>query len=205
MFLLSEVDLGKRILGCGDGPASFNAELTHRGGRVVSVDPLYAFEAHDIRKRIDEIFDKVMKETRQNADEFVWRHIRSLDELGAVRMKAMSAFLSDYPRGKQEGRYLAASVPALPFPDNAFDLGLCSHLLFLYSEHLDLSFHIDAITELCRVCGEARIFPLVQLGSTPSPHVPHVTTHFLAEGFSVDQVEVPYEFQRGGNRMLKIR
>lgn len=31
MFVLSEADLGKRILGCGDDPASINAELTSRG------------------------------------------------------------------------------------------------------------------------------------------------------------------------------
>ncbi len=31
MFALAEVDLEKRIVGCGDGPASFNAELSARG------------------------------------------------------------------------------------------------------------------------------------------------------------------------------
>ena len=36
MFSLSEDDLARRILGCGDGPASFNAELSVRGGSVVS-------------------------------------------------------------------------------------------------------------------------------------------------------------------------
>ena len=46
MFTLSEEDLQKRILGCGDGPASFNAEMTASGKpTVTSVDPLYAFEA----------------------------------------------------------------------------------------------------------------------------------------------------------------
>ena len=60
MFLLSEADLTKRILGCGDGPASFNSELTKRGGIVVSVDPLYAYDADDIRRRIGETFDTVI-------------------------------------------------------------------------------------------------------------------------------------------------
>lgn len=32
MFNLTKEDLGRRILGCGDGPAGFNAELTKRGG-----------------------------------------------------------------------------------------------------------------------------------------------------------------------------
>ena len=38
MFDLSETDLQRRILGCGDGPAGFNAMMKQRGGRVVSFD-----------------------------------------------------------------------------------------------------------------------------------------------------------------------
>ncbi|MEJ2690734.1 MAG: SAM-dependent methyltransferase, partial [Deltaproteobacteria bacterium] len=33
MFALSKADLQGRILGCGDGPASFNASLSRQGGR----------------------------------------------------------------------------------------------------------------------------------------------------------------------------
>jgi hypothetical protein len=33
MFSLGDDDLSRRILGCGDGPASFNQELTARGGQ----------------------------------------------------------------------------------------------------------------------------------------------------------------------------
>jgi hypothetical protein len=204
MFALSEDDLGKPILGCGDGPASFNAELTRRGGTIVSIDPLYAHDVVDIRRRIDETFDDVIRETCKNQDEFVWEHISSVDELGKVRMKAMRDFLSDYPQGKMDGRYVPESAPILSFPDDSFALALCSHFLFLYSDHLDLKFHIDAITELCRVCGETRIFPLLQLGAIPSPHVPRVRKHFTSHGYDVTQVKVPYEFQRGGNEMLRI-
>jgi len=204
MFALSEDDLSKRILGCGDGPASFNAELTRRGGTVVSVDPLYAYDVHRIGKRISDSFDEVMRETRNNSNEFVWKHIRSVDELGEVRMKAMREFLEDYPQGKAEQRYLPESSPILSFPDDSFDLCVCSHFLFLYSDQLDLDFHINAIAELCRVSSETRIFPLLQLGSVPSPHVGDVTKHFRADGYDVDQTQVPYEFQRGGNKMLRI-
>ena len=42
MFGLGEADLDQRILGCGDGPASFNAETSSRGHTVVSIDPIYA-------------------------------------------------------------------------------------------------------------------------------------------------------------------
>ena len=36
MFALTEQDLNLRIVGCGDGPASFNAHMAERGRRVVS-------------------------------------------------------------------------------------------------------------------------------------------------------------------------
>lgn len=205
MFALSDEDLSKSILGCGDGPAGFNAGLTGRGGRIVSVDPLYAYDVEDIRKRIDETLDQVIRETRKNQGEFVWDNIRSVDELGKIRMDAMNGFLSDYPQGKREKRYVAESAPKLGFPDGSFDLALVSHFLFLYSDQLDLEFHIDAVTELCRVCGEARIFPLLKLGSVPSPHVQPLSDHFRDKGYLVEQVRVPYEFQRGGNLMLRIR
>ncbi len=48
MFDLSGIDLGLRILGCGDGPAAFNTVLTKQGGNIVSIDPIYVFEAEQI-------------------------------------------------------------------------------------------------------------------------------------------------------------
>ena len=204
MFSLSGEDLRQPILGCGDGPASFNAELTRRQGRCVSLDPLYAFEPEAIRQRIKETYCQVMEQTRANQHEFIWGKIPDVDALGRMRLKAMRTFLEDYPEGKREGRYLAGEAPLLDFPDNHFALGLSSHFLFLYSEHLGLSFHLDTIAELCRVCREVRLFPLLQLGSTPSPHVVPVILHFQGLGYKVEKVIVPYEFQQGGNQMLSI-
>ena len=63
MFDLSECDLKRRILGCGDGPASFNAELSAQGGSVVSVDPLYRFSSAAIEQRVRETFPVVMAQT----------------------------------------------------------------------------------------------------------------------------------------------
>jgi hypothetical protein len=37
LFDLAETDLQRRILGCGDGPAEFNSELSNRGGNIVSI------------------------------------------------------------------------------------------------------------------------------------------------------------------------
>ena len=89
MFSLTEADLGRRIIGCGDGPASFNAEATRRGGHVISCDPLYQFDSAAIQQRITAAYDEIVDQTRQNADEFVWDAISTVDELGRIRMRAM--------------------------------------------------------------------------------------------------------------------
>ena len=205
MFGLDESNLSGRILGCGDGPASFNAEMSAQGHTVVSVDPLYGVSAASIERRVEETFAEVMDQMRRNADEFVWTHVPSVEELGRRRMAAMRRFLADYPRGKAEGRYVEASLPELPFEDGTFDLALCSHLLFLYSDQFDLAFHIRALEETLRVAAEVRVFPLLQLGGTPSPHVEGVVDAFGSRGADATVEPVKYEFQRGGNRMLRLR
>ena len=166
MFALSENDLSERILGCADGPASFNAGLTKGGGKIVSIDPLYRFSREEIRRRIDQVFDTVLSETRKNVHEFVWGTIPSVEALGRTRRKAMDDFLDDYPGGVNEGRYIDAALPELPFLEKEFDLALCSHYLFLYSPHLSLDFHVGSIRELCRVAREVRIFPLLDQSSS---------------------------------------
>jgi hypothetical protein len=131
MFALSDGDLRSRILGCADGPASFNADATRLGGHVISCDPLYRWNAADIRGRIIATFAEVLEQTRRNAHEFVWDAIRSVEELRRVRLTAMEAFLKDYDAGKCGSRYIAGELPTLPFTDQSFDLAICSHFLFL--------------------------------------------------------------------------
>ncbi len=205
MFALAKKELRKRFLGCCDGPASFNCMMKHRGGHVVSVDPIYRFSADEIRNRMDETYEEIMEQTRKNKNEFVWRHISSVKELGKVRMAAMNNFLSDYVAGLKEGRYVDASLPTLPFKAREFDIALCSHFLFLYSEHLSEDFHIQSIEELCRVASEVRIFPLLELGAKKSRHLETVVDRLEKGGFVVDIKKVPYEFQKGGNEMLRVR
>jgi SAM-dependent methyltransferase len=202
MFSLSETDLGKRILGCGDGPAAFNAGLTRRGGTVVSIDPIYRFTRQEIESRIAETCQKVLEQTRSNQEEFVWTYIKDVDELGRVRMAATQEFLRDY--AKADGRYVAGELPALGFQDGDFDLALCSHFLFLYSEHFPADFHVQSIIDLCRVAGEVRIFPLLELGAKKSRHVDTVLERLADQGYQCAIETVPYEFQKGGNEMLRV-
>lgn len=204
MFDLRESDLSRCILGCGDGPASFNAALHRRGRSMVSVDPLYLLSRRAVDERIRATFDEVMTQTGREARRFVWRHIPSIEELGRVRMAAMTEFLADYEAGRGEGRYLPAALPHLPFADDAFDLALCSHLLLFYAQQLPASFHTGATLELCRVAREVRLFPLVDVNAEPSPHLDVLLDEARRRGIPTEVRDVPYEFQRGGNRMLVL-
>lgn len=204
MFALTGEDLDRSILGCGDGPAAFNAAMHRAGKRVVSVDPLYHLDAAAIARRIEETFPTVMAQTRDNADRFVWTAVRDLEHLGALRMAAMREFLADFPAGQREGRYVAAGVPDLPFADGRFDLCLVSHFLFLYSANLSLDFHLRAIDALLRVAGEVRIFPVLDCDARRSPHLDAVLDHFGRTGYRLAERRVAYEFQRGGHTMLQI-
>jgi hypothetical protein len=97
-------------------------------------------------------------------------------------------------------------LPDLPFNDEAFDLTLSAHFLFMYSDRLDYDFHLKTVKELMRVTrGELRIFPLVDLSCKRYEHLERLIADLVREGFAAEEIEVPYEFQKGAKQMLKIR
>lgn len=202
MFALDRHDLSRRIFGCADGPASFNAEAAARGVRVVSSDPIYRFTPAQIASRIREVSPVMLEQTRANADGFVWDRFASVEALGQARHAAMDRFLEHYTRDHGE-RYIAAAVPTLPFPEGAFDLALVSHFLFLYSAQLTFDFHLAAVRELCRVANEVRIFPILTLAREPSPYLNPLIECLARDGWAARLERVDYEFQRGGNMMLR--
>lgn len=204
MFALSPTDMSTSILGCGDGPASFNCEMTGRGHSVVSVDPLYAFRREQIAARIDATYETIIGQLWQNDAGFVWGRFGDPDGLGRHRMGAMQTFLDDYERGRAEGRYVAGALPRLDFGNDVFELALCSHLLFLYTEQLSYDFHLASIRELCRVAAEVRIYPLLDMNCRRSAYVARAKNQLRDEGYLVEEVPVPYEFQQGATHMLTI-
>jgi hypothetical protein len=204
MFALSETDLNSTILGCGDGPASFNAQMTDLGHSVVSLDPIYQFSAEEIEQRVNDTYEPVISQLQQNSSHYIWKNFRDADELGRARLAAMEKFLLDYESGKVAGRYVDRSLPSLDFFDCQFELCVCSHLLFLYSEQLSLDFHLASIVELLRVALEVRIFPLLKLDGQPSAYLAPIVQELANAGYQTQVICVDYEFQKGGNQMLRI-
>lgn len=204
MFNLTDACLGKNILGCGDGPASFNAEMTTCGGHVVSCDPLYEFTGTEIFQRFEGTVQEVMRQVLATPDRWVWKYHANPEDLKRNRTEAIKKFVADYDRGKKEHRYVTASLPTLPFTDAQFDLALCSHFLFLYTAHFTEAFHVQSALELCRVAQEVRIFPILTLNQELSPYLEPVCNAVHSAGYSTKIVPVDYELQKGGNQMLQI-
>lgn len=204
MFRLDEKDMTKKIAGFGDGPACFNCEATNKGSHVVSFDPIYKFSKEEIRERIEDVRVTVMQQMKENMDNYVWTHIKDLDELERIRMSAMEKFLSDYESGRKEGRYVFHELPdVLPYEPDSFDIGLSSHFLLMYTV-LGYDFHIRAMSEMLRVCKEIRIFPVVDLDANKTDLVESVIDYFKKD-YTVQMVTTGYEFQKGENKLLIIK
>ena len=71
MFNLTNSDLKLNILGVAEGPASFNAELTAKCGRVTSIDPIYIFEAKEIQKKFDAVLDEIIEQIKASPDDWI--------------------------------------------------------------------------------------------------------------------------------------
>ena len=204
MFLLSDDDMKKRIAGFGDGPASFNYQASAAGADVTSFDPIYGFSAQELRSRINEVRDIIIAQMRENSENYVWDRIEDVNELEKIRMSAMEIFLADFEKGKAESRYICHELPErLSCEDMCFDIGLSSHFLLMY-DSLGYDFHIKAISEMLRVCREVRIFPLCGLDSRESELTKQVIEYFSRD-FKTEILKTDYQFQKGADKMLKIR
>jgi hypothetical protein len=192
------------VLGCGDGPASFNAEVQESGGEPVSVDPLYRYSREAIASRIETETARMRAHLEEHETEYRWSLWDNPASAIKARLAAMGRFLADYEAGKNEGRYLTASLPYLPFTSNSFDLALVSHVLFLESETLSLDFYLSSLVELSRVAAEVRVYPLAEASGTISRHLRQIVDRLQSLGYNVKEVPTEYEFQKGATRYLSV-
>ena len=196
----------RRVLECPSGPSSFVAEATRLGVDAVGVDPLFYRGPEALRQLALSDFKEMFERVRENADRFVAKTYGSIDEAEVARREALGTFLLDYSRGYCAGRYRYGCLPNLAFDDRSFDLTLCGHLLFIYSEKLDAGFHRAAIHELCRVTREEiRIHPVVDSESRRYPQLDELVEIAKELGFRGDLRPVEHEFFRGSNQTLVLK
>jgi SAM-dependent methyltransferase len=199
-FDLAEVPRSTRVLDCGGGPSSFCAEWTRRGRPVVAADPVYACGATEIGAGFEQTAVQMVQGMKRAYARFLWTDYASPEAVVEQRRAALRSFLQDFGGG---GAYVAAALPDLPFASNAFDLVLCSHLLFLYSEELSLAAHVAFLAEMLRVGHEVHVFPLRDMNGHMSDHVESCLREM--EGTAAAEiVAVPYEFRVGDSSMLKL-
>ncbi len=204
MRLFDDADKYKKILGCGDGPASVNKRLSKVGVDITSIDPIYQFTEEQIRQRIEETSSIVSEQLRLNSNDFVWKNMKNVEELISLRLDAMREFLNDYEIGKEQGRYQHQELPKLNFKDDEFDLAWSSHFLFLYSEHFDEEFHKQAIAEMLRVAKEVRVFPLLDLQNRKSKHLGAILKYLEKNNYRYEIIQSDYEFQKGAKELIRI-
>jgi hypothetical protein len=195
----------ERILDCPSGPSSFAAEAAGRGFDVTACDSAYDLTVDELATKGTEDIDHVFDKFDGVSHLYVWKYYRDKDDVLSHRKTALNAFIRDYPAGFRKGRYRHGKLPRLPFPDNYFSLILSSHFLFLYGDRLGYDFHVECLKELVRVCsGEIRVYPLTGLDAGTYPHLDEVITFLAQNEISAEVVTIPFAFQRGSNRMMKI-
>ncbi len=203
-FALDGLKKGTRILDCGAGPSSFTVEAVEAGFEACAVDPLYSVSVAQIAQRIEEVRPAMLESIRQARTRFVWDHYETPEKQEEVRLQAMRRFLEDCSTGHRKGRYVAGTLPYLPFPNSSFDIALSSHFLLLYSRQFDFAFHLAAVREMLRVAMSVRIFPLLDLDGQPSGHVSPLRAALAKDSIQSRIEPVTYEFQKGGNEMLRL-
>lgn len=140
----------------------------------------------------------------RSKDRYRWDRYESPEAVIEGRREALDKFVEDFAAPVKRADYVAAALPSLPFESDSFGLVLCSHLLFLYSEDLDLPMHVVSLKEMLRVGHEVRVFPLLDMDGRPSRHVDPVI-EALRESAEVERVSVPFEFQLGATQMLRLK
>ncbi|OME74428.1 SAM-dependent methyltransferase [Paenibacillus odorifer] len=205
MFKLKAKDLvGRRILDCPAGACSFTAISNQLGSDVTAADIAYYYSADELEDKGVQDIEHAMSELVKVQGNFVWDYFKSIEDLTQARSRALNDNIRDQRQTPE--RYVPVILPNLPFNDEDFDLTLSAHFLFMYSDRLDYDFHLKTINELMRVTrGELRIFPLVDLSCKRYEHLDRLIDEMVQQGFAVEEMEVPYEFQKGANQMLSIR
>jgi hypothetical protein len=204
MFNLSKEELvGKKILDCPAGACSFTAISNQNGIDVTASDIAYCHPAIELQNKGLQDIEHAMDHMEKAQTNYVWDYFKSVNELKQNRTQALTDCVEDMKHTPQ--RYVPAILPELPFSDNEFDFTLSAHFLFMYADRLDYDFHVQTIQELMRVTRkEIRIFPLVDLSSRRYEHLDKLLDFVRGQGWTAEQIKVPYEFQQNANTMLKI-
>ena len=183
-------------LDCPSGPDSFVAEACDAGCAVVGCDPMYALAPDQLRAQGRANLDECFRAIDAQRERLTFRDYPAFRR---AKYDAIARFADDYAAHRAGGRYVAASLPVLPFADGAFDRVLAGNFLFTYANRsfgglydgteFDLDFHLRSIDELARVARrEIRLAPMGSFDPPPRPHAYREAAmeRLRARGFAVE-------------------
>ncbi|MBN2722170.1 MAG: hypothetical protein JXQ77_05075 [Campylobacterales bacterium] len=191
-----------RVLDCPSGASSFIAEAKKIGIAAQGCDILYRYNADKLRLQGEKSIEKIYADTGWMADNnFAFYH--SIERHKEHRISALEKFCTDY----NSADYKYVELPKLPYENDSFDLVLSSHLLFVYDDRLDLTFHEASIAEMLRIGKEVRIFPLVDYKNSRKDELDNLSplAYQIAEKFDAKICKVGFKFQKNANYMMKIK
>lgn len=205
MFDLSIKELqGQKVLDCPAGACSFTAIGRQKGLDVTACDIAYYHPADALAVKGKKDIEHVMEGMERVKQDYVFNYFRDIDDLVRHRKQALDECTAGMKSDPEH--YVPAELPVLPFEDDEFDLILSAHFLFTYGDRLDQSFHLDVIEELLRVAKkEIRLFPLVDLSGNRYKHLDDLISGLEEQGHHVEEIPVPFEFQKNANAMMKIQ
>lgn len=202
-FALTSDDRKKRILDCPGGATSVVAELVADGSDAFAVDPVYDQPADTLSARVLAEAERANAHSMAGSDRYDWKFYGSPAGHADIRREAAERFIAH--KAAEPERYVAGSLPDLPFDDASFNLALCSHLLFTYADRLDTDFHVTALFEMARVSREVRVYPLVDYTGTPAKDLlQQVLARLPESGLAANVQPVPYRFQKQAADMLVV-
>ncbi|MFI9324994.1 methyltransferase domain-containing protein [Kitasatospora aureofaciens] len=204
MFALTDRDLGRRILDCPGGAASFVAEAGQRGVDAVAVDREYAVH----REELGLLVERESSFKRELLAEQTAGFNRSwyTDADDQIRQWTANSRLFRADIAARPERYVAGALPELPFSDRSFDLVLSSHLVFSYGNRLGEEFQRAALLELARLARrEVRLFPVTVYDTGErQPGLERLREELAGAGIDSRLERVRYEFQPGADEMLVL-
>lgn len=205
MFSLSAEELqGKKILDCPAGACSFTAVGNKLGLDVTACDIAYYHSCEDLKNKGLQDIEHAMHNMEKAKSNYIWNYFEDVEGLKKHRLRALQDCTDDMKKFNE--RYIPVTLPSLPFNNAEFDIVLSAHFLFMYADRLDYQFHIETLNELLRVTKEeVRIFPLDDLEGKRYEHLDKIIIYLNNNGCTVEEVKVPYEFQKNANSMLKIK
>lgn len=205
MFNLSlEYLEGKRILDCPAGACSFSATARKYDIDVEACDLAYYFKDDVLYEKGNNDIKHMINKMEHSKLNYNWTFFKDLNDLEFHRKKALETCVKDMKNNQD--KYCPVEMPQLPYNNNAFDVLLSAHFLFLYADVFDIDFHIQTIKEMIRVTKEEiRIFPLVDMGGKRYKNLDEIIKLLKDNGYKTSEIKVPYEFQVNANSFLKIQ